>query len=243
MRAAEGSTPASHRWTTAGLVVVLVATGAIAATYSPLFAAGDIRLRGATGIPRQDVLSLARIDDRSNVFHLDTRGAERRLERDPRILTARVTTSLPDGIEIEIVPRVAVAVLGREGELVGDDGVVIGPAGPDVDLPALVTADGHPPVDDALASAAATAGALDGRLRGDVEAVVIAPDGRIRVRLTAGFPVTFGSASELSAKAESLAALLAWIEEEEVAVFSADLTVPGSPTAKLDRGSGSVPVS
>ncbi len=39
-----------------------------------------------------------------------------------------------------------------------------------------------------------------------------------------------------------LAALLAWIEERDVTVVSADLAVPGSPTAQLQAGSNAVPV-
>lgn len=234
--------PAVRRWTIAGLAVVATAAVAVGATYTPLFAAGDIRLRVPAGIPRDDVLTLARVDDRSNVFHLDTHAVERRLEGDPRILEARVTTSLPDRIAIEIVPRTAVALVGTPRVLVGADGVAIGPAGPTADLPALVTPDGHPPGAAGLQTAAATAGALDHAIRDGVDAVVVSPDGTLRIRLAAGFSATFGDASELEAKVASLAALLAWVEEAGVTVVSADLTVPGSPTATLDRGSDSIAV-
>jgi cell division septal protein FtsQ len=176
------------------------------------------------------------------VFHLDTGAVERRLEGDPRILEASVTTSLPDRVSIEIVPRIAVAVVGTPEALVGADGTVIGPAGPGADLPALLTGDGRPPVSGNLERAAATAGALGATLREQVEAVVVEPDGTLRVRLAAGFSAMLGDASELEAKVESLAALLAWIEDEGVTVMSADLTVPGSPTARLDRGDARVAV-
>ena len=131
-----------RRWTIAGIALVLVATLAVAATYTPLFAAKHIRLRGYGGISRAEILSVGGVDDRSNVFHLDTRAVERRLEDDPRVLEARVITSLPDMVSIEIVPRTPVAVLGRPAVLVGADGVVIGPAGHAVDLPKLVDGDG-----------------------------------------------------------------------------------------------------
>jgi hypothetical protein len=72
--------------------------------------------------------------------------------------------------------------------------------------------------------------------------VVVAADGTLRVRLADGFSAMLGEASELRAKAESLGALLTWVREEGVTVVSADLTVPGSPTAKLDRGSAAVAV-
>jgi cell division septal protein FtsQ len=231
-----------RRWTIAGLALVALAAVGVAATYTSLFAAGDIRVRGPAGIPRADVLSIARLDDRSNVFHLDTAAVERRLERDPRILDVSVATTLPDLIAIDIVPRTAVAVIGTPTTLVGSDGVVIGPAGPNADLPTLLTGGGRSPASEDLAAAAAAAGALGPALRKDVDAVVVAADGTLRVRLADGFSAMLGEASELRAKAESLGALLTWVREEGVTVVSADLTVPGSPTAKLDRGSAAVAV-
>jgi cell division septal protein FtsQ len=233
---------AARRWTVAGLGLLAAAAVAVAATYTPLFAAGDIRLHVPAGIRRSEVLSLARVDERSNVFHLDAGAVERRLESDPRILRAHVSTSIPDRIEIEIVPRTAVAVIGSPEDLVGADGVVIGPAETADHLPALVRADGGAPGRVGRRRAAAAAAALAPALRKDVDAVIVEADGTLRVRLEVGFSATFGDASELDAKAESLAALLAWVREEGVTVVSADLTVPGSPTAKLDRGSSAVAV-
>jgi cell division septal protein FtsQ len=242
MRSADRERRILRRWTVAAIALILVATLGVAVTYTPLFGASDIRIRGPHGIPRAEVLALARVDEGSNVFHLDTRAVERRLERDPRILSARVTTSLPDRLAIEIVSRTAVAVIGVAGNLVGADGVVIGPAGRTVDLPTLVTPEGGPIGRGPLETAAATAGALDPALRRAVDAVVVAPDGGLEVRLAAGFSASFGDASELTAKAESLAALLAWVRDQGVRVVSADLSVPGSPTATLAQGSSAVPV-
>jgi hypothetical protein len=70
----------------------------------------------------------------------------------------------------------------------------------------------------------------------------VAPDGALKVRLAAGFSASFGDTSELEAKAASLSALLAWVEEQRVTVISADLSVPGSPTAQLERGAATVVV-
>ena len=113
MRTADAERRVLRRWTIAAFAVVLVATLGVAATYTPLFAAEDIRVRGSHGVPRAEVLSLARVNERSNVFHLDASAVERRLERDPRILEARVITALPDGLTIDIVPRLPVAVVGN----------------------------------------------------------------------------------------------------------------------------------
>jgi cell division septal protein FtsQ len=241
MRAIDPHGPAARRSAVAGLALVLAATIAVAATYTPLFAAGDIRLDAPDGMTRADVLAIARVTDRSNVFHLDAGAVEGRLERDPRILRATVTTSLPDRIAIEVVPRTAVGLLGPSGDLVGADGVVIGPSGTS-ELPELRTPDGRPVDATDLVAAAATADALGPALREEVDAVIVAADGTVRVRLTAGFSAMFGDATELDAKAVSLAALLGWMREEGVTIVSADVTVPGSPTAQLEGGSQAVAV-
>ena len=247
MRSADRERRVIRRWTVAAIASILVATVAVALTYTPLFAASDIQIEGSDGFSRADLLALAGVDEDSNVFHLDTRAVEQRLERDPRILGARVIASLPDALTIEIVARTPVGVMGTGGvgtpmDLVGADGVVIGAAGNIGDLPELLAPDGGPVGPGSLATAAAAAGALDPTLRRAVDAVVVAPDGGVEVRLAAGFSASLGDASELTAKAASLAALLAWVQERDVRVVSADLSVPGSPTAKLARGSTAVPI-
>jgi cell division protein FtsQ len=243
MRTPEGSPrTGSHRgWALAGLALIVLAGAAAAATYTPLFAARDIEVRGAGELPRGQVLDVARLDEDTNVFHLDVHGTETRLEADPRILAATVSTRLPDRIEISLVLRTPVGVVGSPGELVGADGVVIGPATGVADLPSLVSA-GRPADGDALVTAARAADALGPSLRRAVDAVVVTGAGELALRVAAGFTASFVPPSELEAKAGSLAALLAWIEEQGVTVTSADLTVPGSPTAMLEQNAEAVPV-
>jgi cell division protein FtsQ len=242
MRAADAERRTLRRWTILAFAVVILATLAVAVTYTGLFAATDIELRGSHRIPRAEILSLARVNHHSNVFHLDARAVERRLELDPRIVEAHVIRSLPDRLTIEIIQRMPIAVTGTPEALVGADGIVIGPAADAVDLPALIAANGGPLATGALSSAAATAGALDPGLRRAVDAVVVSPDGGVEIRLAAGFSASFGDASELDAKAASLRALLEWVRERGVTVVSADLSVPGSPTAQLKAGSTAVPL-
>lgn len=243
MRTIDPRSHAARRSAVAGLGLVVLAAAAVTATYTPLFAAGDIRLDAPAGLARGEVLEIARVTERSNVFHLDTRAVERRLERDPRIVRATVTTTLPDRIAIEVVARTAVGVVGRlPGSLVGADGVVIGPATLTEDLPDLRTPDGGTPTPSGVRAAAATAGALGPSLREQVDAVIVAQDGSVRVRLSAGFSAEFGDATELDAKAASLAALLAWMRDTGAAIESADVSVPSSPTVRLERRGGVVAI-
>lgn len=217
-----------RRRATSGGIVLIVATAGAVATYTPLFAAREIHVVGSP-IPRRALLALASVDGRSNVFHLDVEGVERRLERDPRILDATVTTSLPDAIRIVVTSREAVAVTGDPSTLVGPDGVLIGPAvGTTEPLPRISG--------DDLRSAAAAAAAMSDGLRGSVRTIVVRPDGGIGLRLDQGLSAYLGDASDLPAKATSLAALLDWATREGVRIVSADVSVPGSPTAELEEG-------
>jgi cell division septal protein FtsQ len=216
-----------------GAAALALVTAGVAATYTPLFAAGDIHIVG-TDLRHDDLLGVARVDDRTNVFHLDTHEVERRLELDPRILDATVTTSLPGTLRIAIEPRVAVALAGAPPTLVGADGVVIGPA---------ATAEGLPRLrgEDLRTGAAAAAAMMSSNLRGAVRSIVVRSDGRIGVRLEAGFSADLGDRSELEAKAASLRVILDWAEGEDVRIASADVTVPSSPTVKLDDVTTVVP--
>lgn len=242
MRADEAARRRLRPWAIAGIGIVLLGSGAVIATYTPLFAAGEIRVQGADGIRRAVILRVAGIGEGTNVFHLDARIVERRLLDDPRIMDARVTTALPHRVVIRIVRRVPVALVGAPGALVGADGVVIGPASGSLDLPVLSTESGDPVVGPDRETAAAAAAAMTSDLRRDVDAVVVDPDGGLEVRLAAGFSAYLGDGSELVEKAASLAALLDWVTEQGVTVVSADLTVPGSPTAQLKRDGTAVPV-
>jgi cell division septal protein FtsQ len=210
-----------------GAVALAIVTAGVVATYTPLFAAGDIRVAG-TDLRAGELLAIAGVDDRTNVFHLDTEEVERRLERDARILQATVTTSLPGSIRVAVVPRIPVALAGEPASLIGPDGVVIGPATGAATLPRIRGGD--------LGTAAAAAAAMSPHLRGAVESIVVRPDGGIVVRLAAGFSADLGDGSELPAKAASLTALLDWAQDAGVRIASADITVPSSPTVKLDDG-------
>src|SRR5215211_1067331 len=229
--------PESHRanrlarW---GVFVTVAIVAGVCSTYTPLFAARDILVAG-TDIPRAEVLRIAGIDDRINVVHLDVEEVARRLEGDPRILDADVARSLPGTIRIGLTARAPVAVVGRPASFVGPDGVVIGPASRYASFPVIRGGD--------LRTGAAAAAAMSPALRASVASIVVRSDRGIGVQLDAGFSADLGGASELDAKAASLAALLAWVTEEGVRVESVDVTVPGSPTAELENGVSVAPKS
>jgi cell division protein FtsQ len=228
-------------WAIAGIAAVLLGAVAVALTYTPLFAAREIRLTGTGALSRATVLRLAGLADGANVFHLDTVAVERRLERDPRILDARVTPDLPGSLSIRIVRRRPVAVVGNPASFVGADGIVMGAVGRSTDLPSVTITGGFPATGEDLAAGASAAAAMSHTLRRDVDTILVDPDGSLEVRLSLGFWADLGEPEELAAKAASLSALLRWARTEGVTIVSVDVSVPGSPTAELQRGGTAVP--
>ena len=127
------------------VTVVVLGAAAVTLTRSPFFAARTIDVRGASHVPRSEVLRIAAVAHDTNVFTLDAGAAERRLERDPWITEATVTKDLPSTLVIDIHERIAVAVAESDGvlRLVADDGALLDAAHPRdaVGTPSIVMAD------------------------------------------------------------------------------------------------------
>src|SRR5580765_2227969 len=127
------------------VTVVVLGAAAVTLTRSPFFAARTIDVRGASHVPRSEVLRIAAVAHDTNVFTLDAGAAERRLERDPWITDATVTKDLPSTLVIDIHERIAVAVAESDGvlRLVADDGAFLETASPRAanGMPSIVTAD------------------------------------------------------------------------------------------------------
>lgn len=80
-----------------------------------------------------------------NIFLLDILDVKKRFEADPRIREARVRKILPASVEVEIEPRVPIAILAKDPPVLVDaEGVEIGPAdaGAEPGLPRFEDADG-----------------------------------------------------------------------------------------------------
>lgn len=96
-------------WAGVGIVVVLIAVGAIAIFASSIFDVRDVTVQGAV-YTDQDVLDSVIADLRGEpVLLVDTRAAERRLEAVPWVESARVSTDFPHGVVIDIRERRPIA--------------------------------------------------------------------------------------------------------------------------------------
>jgi cell division protein FtsQ len=224
------------------VTVVVLGAAAVTLTRSPFFAARTIDVRGASHVPRSEVLRIAAVAHDTNVFTLDAGAAERRLERDPWITEATVTKDLPSTLVIDIHERIAVAVAESDGvlRLVADDGALLDAAHPRdaAGMPSIVMADadGVEPSLEAVGGAARAIAAMAPTLRRRIDAVSILPDGQLRVDLSSGASAAYGDVAELQEKAMALRAVLDYAAERGATVVSADVRVPSAPTAVLTGG-------
>lgn len=214
-----------------GVLVLLVAT-AVAATYTSLFGADEVRVDGVATLSADEVIALAGVGEGTNVVHLDTGAAEDALEQDPWIMRASVTRDLPTTIVVHVVERSPVIAAGSEA--LAEDATVLPGAGTRR-LPVLETVVGELGPDDLRAGAAA-AGAMAPSLRGRVASILVEADDDLVLLLDDGVTVFYGAPGEDAEKAEALGALLAWAEGEGVGLASADISVPAAPTARPLEG-------
>ena len=226
-------------WAIAGGCLICVAIAGAGLTSTPLFHAKSIAVEGERHLSERKVLRIAGIDHDTNVFRLDEGAVRRRLERDPWIANAVVSADLPSSISISVVERVPVAVALTEADgrqLIAADGTPLGVAAAGSALPEvrLVGEPGQPgPAFDAVAAGASVAGEMPPAIRLQVELVVIGSDGTITLHLTDGVTVTYGGPDEFEAKAEAIAAILAYADDQGRALLSIDVTAPAAPTARF----------
>jgi cell division protein FtsQ len=214
----------------AGVLLVL-AVAVLVVLRSPVFAARDITVEGARRLSPARVLRIAGIEAGANVVTFDAGAARRRLEADPWVASATVTTGLPDTIAVRITERVPVgAIETHEGwAVVAADGVVV--ASP-ADEPNLPTITAVVPGPDVATLGARLLGAMDPELRSSVRTLTIGVDGLVRLVLKDGVSVAYGDAGEGVEKAQALAAVVAWAREERAHVQEIDVSVPGAATAR-----------
>lgn len=237
--AAAGSRRRARAAVAAGSVLLLTAAG-LGVLRSPLFGADRRTVEGAHRLSAERVLSIAGIAEGENVVWLDEAEAERRLAADPWIAEAHVVSDLPDAIAVRIIERVPVgAVETHSGwEVVAADGVILATT---TDAPGLPTITAAVPGDDLVTLCARLLGAMPPALRNEVENLTVGVDGLVRLALIGGIPVTYGDTAEAVEKAQALAAVLAWAEQERADVREIDVSVPGAPTARLADGAVATP--
>jgi len=234
------ATPRGRTIAIVALPLILIAAFALA-SYTPLFAARDVRIEGATTLSRQQVLALAGIGPGTNVFHLDANAVESALMSDPRVASATIERHLPGTVVIQIVERTPVArsTSGSTTVAIAGDGVIL-PGASTNGLPEIRASVGELP--DALRAAAARAlSSLGPSIRARVAAVVAQPTGELMIDLAGGLTVRYGPDGDDVAKAAALRAVFAWAADQGATLRDIDVSVPSAPSATLADGSTVTP--
>lgn len=207
---------------------LLVGGGIWLVYFSSVVTATAVDVSGNSTLAGPRVERVAQVRLGGPLARVDLGAIRARVETIPAVRSVQVSRSWPHTVHIEITERVPVAVVDRGVGLqaVDLDGVLFGTyARPPADLPVIRTA---PNVrTEALAEAARVIGSLRSDIAARVEHVDVETVDRIRLRLTGGITVMWGSAQNSEQKAEVLAVLL---KQAGGGSSEIDVSVPGRPT-------------
>ncbi len=99
-------TRARTYWIPAILAVAVAVLAGWVLAAAPMFRPSHVDVAGLSRVSRDDVLARAAINPNENVWLGDVRGAERRVEAIPYVLSARVHRRFPAAVTIAIAERV-----------------------------------------------------------------------------------------------------------------------------------------
>jgi cell division protein FtsQ len=232
------------RWLRIAIVALLVAAAAYGVLRSPLLAVRRPRVSGAVQTPPQDVLRAAGLTGHPLMISLQLGRMAAAIDRLPWIATARVRRSWPDTVIVTVTERAPVAVVG--GMFVDASGRVLSAAPgfapylavrPDTGASAPA-----PPAPGGTVAAVYRPGVqvvttLPPDLRGRIGAVLVRPDGTVRLSLRNGESVLLGDTSALPEKFE---AVLTLVERVRSGTATIDVTVPSAPVLTGPVGAGTV---
>ncbi|MHB8328910.1 MAG: cell division protein FtsQ/DivIB [Acidimicrobiales bacterium] len=227
----------------AGTAAAVLAVVALAGLHSSLLAARHVKVSGALHTGTAAVLRTAGLAGAPPLIDVNPSAAAARLDGLPWVARATVSRQWPDGVVVDVVERVPVAVVERRGggvAVVDATGRVLAwdtsppPGLITIVSPALAGRPGTvmgAAARPALAVAEATAGALRTR----VLSVTTTSDGTVELDLGGGVQAVLGSASDVVSKLRALWSVLSGAPPVGPEVI--DVSVPGEPTASPVRSS------
>jgi cell division protein FtsQ len=221
------------------LGVALVVVGAWGITKSPLFDTRRIEVTGASQLPPERVLEVAKIGLGTNLFWFNAGSAEDRLESNPWVKEAHIGRSLPSTVRIAIEERRPAAQVktGDRWTLFAGDGTVLTTIRHDAGLPSVAIPTSIEPSEASTMPPGSVEliGAMGRWLRSQVRSVAREDDGDVVVYLRSGVPAYYGPPTALVAKDQVLASLLRWARSGDKKLEWINVRAPVAPTAKLAR--------
>jgi len=229
------------RWLAVAGGVAVVAVLGVLALHTPLFEARVVTVAGAhPNTTTAAIEAAAGVTHHPPLISVDPGPAAARVETLPFIASARVARHWPDGVTVTVTERRPVtAMAGPAASWSTLDGngrtLAVTPARPV--LPQLIVRTVKGPVPPAPVGATVAPAAAPGlqvartlppAFAGQVLAITVAPDATVSLGLTSGLVVLLGTTTNLRAKYEDVAAIIAHASLR--GAHTIDVTVPQSPT-------------
>ncbi|MEU5692524.1 FtsQ-type POTRA domain-containing protein [Actinosynnema sp. NPDC020468] len=182
-----------------GLVVVI--------WFTPVFGVREVDVTGITDLTADEVRGAAAIEEGTPLIRLDVAAVESRVRRLARVAGVRVERSLPGTVRLTVDERDPVGVVkAPDGahllDSTGKDYAVV--AQPPPALPELKLSTDE----RAVRAAVRVLTGLPAELRGEVQAVSSSTGSDVKLSLTAGREVRWGTAENTARKAAVLLVLL-----------------------------------
>lgn len=223
----------ARRWGTVRLLLVgllltgLVAGGIWLVWFSRVLAVEGVDVHGTRLLSHSEVRGVAAVAEGEPLARIDLDAARARVEALAEVRSADVSRAWPDTVRVDVVERVAVAVVDLNGRLRGmdADGVVFQEfSKPPATLPRVQTA--GTASSEALREAAAVVDSLPDEIARRTEYVEVETVDQIGLALRDGRQVVWGSAEDSELKARALTAVLG----QQARVY--DVSVPERPVTR-----------
>jgi cell division protein FtsQ len=228
-------------WAGAVLLVVGLVVGGAFLLRTPWFGAKVVTVTGAhPNTTDQAIVAAAGLDHHPALVSVDPGPTAARVEALPFIASAQVTRHWPDGVTIAVTERRPVVTMAGPAaawSTLDGFGRTLAVTAARPSLPVLVVHAASGPVPPApvghTAPPAADPGlrvarTLPPAFAGQVISVTVAADQTVSLALTSGLTVLMGTVSDLTAKYEDVAAIIA--NAPLHGAHTIDVTVPQSPT-------------
>lgn len=208
------------------LVAALLIGGGWLVGWSSVLAARTVKVVGVERLSQDEVVQAAQVPLGQPLARVDVDAIARRVAALRPVATVHVGRGWPQTVTIQVTERTAVFALtsGGAGQVVDASGIVFAPSGPhDKDL---ITAQTGSTDVQLLADVAVVIKALPPALKARTQSIRADTRDTIKVNLTKGDTVEWGSADESSLKGEVALALL----KHKGSVYN--VTVPAHPTIR-----------
>ena len=230
------------RWIAAALAAVILAAVGLAVLHTPWFSARVVTVKGShLHTSTAAILGAAGLGGHPPLVSVDPGATAARVEALPFVASAAIQRRWPDHVVITVKERTPVVQMAGPpshwSTLDGEGRTLEVRPAPTPSLAVLIV---HAPwgpvppgaVGGTLPAAAepglTVARTLPGAFVAQVVSVTVAPDGTVSLALDSGITVRIGTATDLGAKYEDVAAIIAHASLRGATAI--DVTVPQSPT-------------